>query len=114
MARTPQETFQDHLKAVGAEDLDAIVADYAEDAVLITPSGVVRGSDGVRQAFTALLGEIPDAKWTVPTQIFEGDILFIEWTAGVREGPRRGRRHLVFRDGLIQVHTVRYTLERTA
>ena len=40
MARTPQEVFAHHVQALGAGDLDEIVADYAEDAVLITPAGV--------------------------------------------------------------------------
>ena len=34
---------------------------------------------------TALLveyfNELPNAKWEVPTTIFEGDLLFIEWKA---------------------------------
>jgi hypothetical protein len=39
----------------------------------------------IRQAFTKLLGEIPQAAWDIKTTIFEGD-------------------------GLIRVQTVRYTL----
>ena len=48
MARTPQEVFQHHAEALGAEDIDAIVSDYADDAIFITPDGVLRGKDGVR------------------------------------------------------------------
>jgi hypothetical protein len=43
MARTPQEVFQHHAEALGAGDLDEIVADYADDAVFITPAAVLRG-----------------------------------------------------------------------
>ena len=81
MARTPQEIFQHHVAAIGAGDVDAVVADYAEDAVLVTPQGVTRGREGIRQVFTSLLGDLPDAAWEVPTQVFEGDVLLIEWTA---------------------------------
>jgi ketosteroid isomerase-like protein len=65
--RSPQEVFNHHAQALGAEDLEEIVADYSDDAVFITPAGVQRGKDGIH--------------------IF------------------------VFRDGLIRVQTVRYTLQ---
>ena len=81
MARTPQEIFAHHVQALGAGDLDEIVADYTEDAVFITPAGVLRGPDGVRAGFTELLADVPNADWTLKTTIFEGDVLFLEWTA---------------------------------
>ena len=33
MIRTPEEVFAHHAQALGAGDLDKIVADYADDAV---------------------------------------------------------------------------------
>ena len=79
--RTPQEVFQHHAEVLIAGDIDGIVEDYSDDAVLITPAGAVHGKDGVRQAFEKLLSDLPSADWDVPTQIFEGDVLFIEWSA---------------------------------
>jgi SnoaL-like domain len=112
MARTPQDVFEHHATALMAGDVDGIVEDYADDALLITPRGVLRGRDGVREAFTALLGDVPDASWEVPTQIFEDDILFIEWSAVAEKSRvRDGVDTFVFRDGLIRVQTVHYTLE---
>ncbi|MGY1690464.1 nuclear transport factor 2 family protein [Geodermatophilus sp. SYSU D01105] len=113
MARTPQEVFEHHVEAIGAGDVDAIVADYAEDAVLITPDGVTRGRDGIRQVFTSLLGDLPDAHWEVPTRIYEGDVLFIEWTAVAEKARAEGVDTFVFQGDLIRVQTVRLTLERT-
>jgi ketosteroid isomerase-like protein len=52
MTRTPEEVFAHHAQALGAEDLDGILADYADDAVFITPAGVKRGQGGIREAFT--------------------------------------------------------------
>jgi hypothetical protein len=114
MSRTPQEIFQHHVGAVLAGDIDQIVEDYADDAVFITPAGVLIGKDGVREAFTKLLSDLPDAKWDVPTQIFERDVLFIEWNA-VSDDNRAmdGIDTLVFRGGQIVVQTVRYTLDST-
>jgi ketosteroid isomerase-like protein len=45
------------VQALGAGDLEGIVTDYAEDAVFISPSGVLRGHGGIRTAFTQLLSD---------------------------------------------------------
>ncbi len=114
MARTPQEVFAHHAQALGAGDLDEIVADYSDDAVFISPAGVLRGKDGIRAAFTRLLADVPDARWDLKTQLYEGDVLFLEWTADA--GATRvddGIDTFVFSGGLIRVQTVRYTLQHT-
>jgi ketosteroid isomerase-like protein len=112
MARTPEEIFSHHAQALGAGDLDEIVADYADDAVFITPAGVKRGKAGVREAFTQLLADVPNAKWELPTTIYEGDVMFLEWTADAAQTRvDDGIDTFVFRDGLIRVQTVRYTLQ---
>ena len=49
----------------------------------------------------------------MPTQIFEDDLLFIEWSAdSERTRVDDGIDTFVFRDGLIQGQTVRYTLQQ--
>ena len=81
MTRTPEEVFAHHAQALGAGDLDEIVADYADDGVFITSSGIMRGKEGVRAAFTQLLSDLPNASWALKTQIFDGDLPFLEWAA---------------------------------
>jgi len=113
MTRTPQEIFQHHAQALGAGNLDEIVADYADDAVFITPAGIQRGKDGIRAAFTQLLADVPNAAWDLKTEIYEGDVLFLEWAADAAATlVEDGIDTFVFRDGLIRVQTVRYTLQR--
>ncbi|HXO09942.1 MAG TPA: nuclear transport factor 2 family protein [Solirubrobacteraceae bacterium] len=111
MARTPQEIFQHHAEVLVAGDLEGIVSDYADDAIFITPDGIKLGVDGVRQGFVKLLEDLPNANWAVPTQLFEDDILLIEWNAeSEKTKADDGIDTFVFRDGLIRVQTVRYTL----
>jgi len=111
--RTPKEVFQHHGEVLGAGDLDGIVSDYSEDAVFITPHGVLRGKKGIREGFTKLLSDLPKAKWNLKNQIFEGDVLFLEWAAESAETKTDdGIDTFVFRDGLIRVQTVRYTVVR--
>jgi hypothetical protein len=112
-ARTPQQIFQHHAEALGAEDLDAVVADYGDDAVFMTPAGVQRGKDGIRRAFAKLFSEIPKAKWKLPTELYENDVLLLEWTADSAETMiADGIDTFVFKDGFIRAQTVRYTLQR--
>ena len=66
----------------------------------------------MREGFTKLLADLPTADWDVPTQVFEGDVLFIEWSAhSEKTKADDGIDTFVFRDGLIRVQTVRYTLQ---
>ena len=112
MTRTPEEVFAHHAQALGAGDLEEIVADYADDAVVITPAGVKRGKDGVRAAFTQLLSDVPNASWDLKTQIYEGDLLFLEWVAdSASTRVDDGVDTFVLRDGLIRAQTVRYSLQ---
>ncbi|BBY40377.1 hypothetical protein MMAN_45110 [Mycobacterium mantenii] len=108
--RTPQEVFAHHGTALAAGDLAEIVVDYAEDSVLISPAGVARGKDAIRRVFATLLGDLPDANWDLKTQLFDDDVLFLEWTAdSAVNRVDDGVDTFVFREGMIRVQTVRYT-----
>ena len=111
MTRTPEEIFAHHGQALGAGDIDEIVADYADDAVFITPDGALHGKDGVRAGFTQLLSDLPNASWDLKTRIFEGDLLFLEWAAESATTRADGVDTFVFRDGMIWAHTVRSWLQ---
>ena len=107
--------FQHHAGALGAGDLDEIVADYADDAVFITPAGIQRGKDGIRSAFSQLLADVPNAAWDLKTEIYEDDVLFLEWAAtAATTKVEDGIDTFVFSDGLIRLQTVRYTLQHTS
>jgi len=92
MARTPQEIFEHHGGALVAGDLDEI-----------------------RQAYVEFLAELPDATLDVPRLVFEGDVLYLEWTA---EAPTvrvtDGTDTFVFSDDGIRVHTLHYTTEKVS
>jgi hypothetical protein len=110
MTRTPQEVFAHHGQALAAGDLDAIVADYADDSVVITSAGVARGKDEIRQVFVKLLDDLPEAAWDLKTLIFDGDVLLLEWAADSSvNSADDGVDTFVFRDGMIWAQTVRYT-----
>ncbi|GGM21216.1 nuclear transport factor 2 family protein [Dactylosporangium sucinum] len=113
MARTPQDVFEHHAQALMAGDLDELVADFTDDAVLITPAGAFRGRPAIREGYARLFEDLPDAEWDVPTRVFEGDVLLLEWSAVSADARAVGGVDtFVFGDGGIRVQTVRYTLVR--
>ena len=108
--RTPEEIFAHHGQALGAEDLEDIVADYADDAILVVQKQVYRGKDGARQVFTRLLSDVPQAEWQLAT-VFADDVLYLEWKAtGGGRKVEDGIDTFIFRDGQIRLQTVRYTV----
>ncbi|OMB93234.1 polyketide cyclase [Mycobacterium colombiense] len=108
--RTPQEVFAHHGTALAAGDLDEIVVDYAEDSVVLSPAGIARGKDAIRTVFATLLADLPDAKWDLRTQLFDADVLFLEWSAdSAVNRVDDGVDTFVFRGGMIRAQTVRYT-----
>ena len=110
-ARTPEEVFAHHGQALGAEDLEDIVADYTDDAILVVQKTVYRGKDGAREVFTQLLSDVPRAQWELDT-VFAGDVLYLEWKAtGGGRKIEDGIDTFIFRDGMIRVQTVVYTVQ---
>jgi ketosteroid isomerase-like protein len=108
--RTPQQVFAHHGEALGAEDLDATLQDYAETACIITPDAVTRGKDGIRTFFVRLVQVLPHAQWNTKTT-FADNILLLEWTADSARGSvSDGVETFVFQDGLIQYQTIHFTL----
>ena len=109
--RTAEEVFAHHGQALGAEDLEEIVADYADDAILVVQKKVYRGKDGAREVFTQLLGDVPQAQWQLET-VFADDVLYLEWKAmGGGHKVDDGVDTFIFRDGMIRVQTVVYTVQ---
>ncbi len=107
--RTPEEVFTHHGQALGAEDLDAILMDYATTATLISPSGVFRGKEAIRTFFADLLKALPKAKWGLKTTYVD-NVLFLEWTAdSAQASVSDGVDTFIFENGLITLQTVRNT-----
>ena len=111
MARTPEEVFAHHGQSLGAEDLEEIIADYADDAILVVQRKVYRGKDGAREVFTQLLSDVPQAEWELD-QTFADDVLYLEWKAtGGGRKVDNGVDTFIFKDGMIRVQTVVYTVQ---
>jgi len=107
-ATSTQAVLEHHLQCFGAGDLPGILADYAPDAVMFTPSGVLRGPDGMAPLFQGFFAEFakPGARFDLQQQSVEGDVAYILWTAETADNIfELGTDTFVVRDGKIQAQT---------
>jgi ketosteroid isomerase-like protein len=78
-----EKTLRHHWQAFGAGDVDAITADYAEDAVLITPEATHKGQAQIRSLFSNISKNIfpPGTSLNLANQVVEGELAYILWSA---------------------------------
>ena len=105
---TTEEVYRAHVASFTSGNLDALMADYADDAVIHTQNGVVRGASDIRDLFTGLLQIIPPGtELIIDTESIENDVVFVVWH--VDDGPIPlpfvTDTHII-RDGKIAVQTV--------
>ncbi len=103
-----KEVLNRHLKSFGEHDLRGILSDYAPDAVLFTPEGPLRGTDGINAFFQALLAEFgkPGASFSLKHESIEGDYGYILWTAETADNEYGlGTDTFVVQDGKIVVQS---------
>ncbi len=113
MARITRQVFEDHLR-IGTEGTveEDIERNYASTVVILSGDGVRHGHDGLREQAHQLQGELPNCTFHYGTQLVEGEVAFLEWTAeadGARV--RDGADSYLIRDGQIIAQTIHYTVE---
>jgi len=86
MAST-KDVLEHHTKALRKGDLNAVLADYASDAVFFTKDGVFKGRDAIKSFFAAIISEFskPGTKVNRTQQQIDGDYAYIVWTAETGE-----------------------------
>lgn len=110
--RTPEEVLDDHLRQSKSGRVDEDLArNYAEDVVVLTGTGVFRGHEGLRQLSERLRQELPEARFDYRTQLVEGELGFLEWSArSASTCVNDGADSYVIRDGRIVAQTIHYTV----
>lgn len=102
--RATKAVIESHLKSFGEGDLAGILADYAPDAVLFTPSGPLRGVGEIRTLFEAMVAEFakPGATFALSLLDVAGDHAYIVWEAETADNVYElGTDTFVVKDGKI-------------
>ena len=78
-----EQVLKHHLEAFDQADMDAVMSDYTQDAVLLTPKGPKQGHAEIREVLEWLLANVftPDSQFMMIQQSVEGEIAFIVWAA---------------------------------
>ena len=104
MTRTTQEVFDSHREAIETLDFEKLAGDYAEDALMITPDGALKGREAIMtDFFQAIMAQFPDMKIDFKKVTVEGDLCLLEWSgdASAASAPL-GVAAFLIQDGLIQ------------
>jgi len=111
MARSTEQVFQDHMTALLNGDFPALMADYADDAVLMTMDGANVGKAAIQGYFVNALSAMPNAKLSVTGHIVQEDFVLVTWTgvSDVATVPH-GVDTFVIHDDKIRLQTVWFTI----
>lgn len=107
--RTPEEVVKHHWDAFSHHDLEAVLGDYADDAIFIAPNRTVQGKAALRQMFSkyfsgATNGQAPSFEVKITA---DGDVGYEHWVSNAgKAGAQEGTDAFVVRDGKILFHTV--------
>jgi len=106
---TTESVLDHHLAMFGERDLDGILSDYAEDAILVTQDGVLRGHDEIRGLYEDLFPEFAadEATFSLDHQTVDGEYAYIVWHAETPETVYEfASDTFVVRDGEIVAQTL--------
>jgi uncharacterized protein (TIGR02246 family) len=101
MMSDTSEVLDHHMTALAAGDVDAIMSDYAEEAVLISGTNTLRGREAITQMFKAVAADPPQLH--VDVRSVEGEVAYIAWHS---DHVPFGTDTFVVHDGKIVCQTV--------
>jgi len=76
-----ETTLQHHLDALARGDLEGVMNDYADDSVVITPDGPLRGRDEICKLFGKIVRDMlpPGSDYQLLRQDVEGEVAYTVW-----------------------------------
>lgn len=99
--------LQRHMDTMGKHDLEGILADYADDAVMFSPAGMVKGKAALRPTFEQIVAEWakPGVKFEMKQQLVDGANAYIHWNAETADTIYEGGQDaFVVQNGKIVAH----------
>ena len=106
--RSTQEVIDHHLDCFGRGDLDGILADYASTAVMLMPTGVLKGPAAMRPVFQGIFTEFgqPGTSFSMTHQSVDGDYGYLLWSAETADNVYElGTDTFVVRNNQILAHS---------
>ena len=80
MTRTTQQVFDAHQAAFEAMSLEQLMADYADDAILLTLEGAFVGKEAIQGFFANAMRTFPNFRVSFDMTSVEGDLFLLQWS----------------------------------
>ena len=70
-----------HLSAFQDNNLEAVISDYTDESVLITPDAVYKGPEEIQTLVEALIAQFPkhQSSFELDTLVVDDDLVYIIW-----------------------------------
>src|SRR5699024_3832352 len=76
-----EKVLNNHLKAFAKGDIDAVMDDFAKDAVFYNPDGMLQGRNQIRKLFEGLKEDMPPGSdIQVKQQFIDGQLAYLFWS----------------------------------
>ena len=80
MARTTQQVFDNHQAAFQSGDMAQLMADYADDAVMLLLDSTAVGKEAIQALFESLFKDFPGLKVSFDKTAVEGDLFLLQYS----------------------------------
>jgi ketosteroid isomerase-like protein len=103
-----------HFEIASTGTLDELLEDYADDAVLIGPDGILyKGKAAIRAGFAEVMRQEPRPTFQLTVRVFDDNVGYVQWVATYAAGNGfRGSDSFVMENGRIVLQTgVMYPIE---
>jgi ketosteroid isomerase-like protein len=77
-----KDVIENHIRRFREGNIKRVLDDFSPDAILLTPTGVLKGRGEIKELFQNLLAEFGKngGSETVHTQVFEGNYAYLIWS----------------------------------
>ncbi|WP_316846515.1 nuclear transport factor 2 family protein [Pedobacter psychrodurus] len=113
MKRTTEEVWKHHCEAFAGVDLEAVMSDFAPDAIYISPGKSILGKENIQALYKQHFENLDTSSTTqITSETLQEGIVLFEWTAeSATTRITNGVDTFVIHDGLIVAQTMRCTVE---
>ena len=103
-----QKVVEHHVQSGNDRNIEEVMHDYADDAILIGPGGTVyKGKQAIRTSFEQLMQQDAGSIITADQKVFEGEVGYVVWTMNAgTPGAAHGSDTFIVHNGKIAVQTV--------
>ena len=102
-----ETVVEHHMQSGNNRNVEEVMRDYADNAILISPDGVYKGKQAIRTSYEQLVAQGSESVITADRKIFEGEVGYVAWSMNAGQGPAvHGSDTFIVKNGKIVVQTV--------